>query len=302
MNKKLEAQRKNGDKVAMQFTIVMIIILTAIISIIMSIIAFCVIPNKLFLKIGVMLFVNAMIIIGFLLPYNQLRKARIKKRKKDNQDEEDIKKWGFTGKLLDAPWVTHVEHPIVYESNLPVKHKFYSEWLIIHEGLIIVNPGVSKVTKDKKTVLYDFDNQTTYAWDGCTPKRLFFGLFIFGTPDGKFIEQSVYKIDKNEPASKKLKKTTKLWQRAFHASLIHDAMCQYLHHIPFEKVIFDQLFYDMLVKSKWWQPVAYFYKKMTSWFSPESKDNPYKNKKMKLDKKNIAQIELFRKSIKSHKK
>jgi len=48
-----------------------------------------------------------------------------------------------------------------------------------------------------------------YAWDGCTPKISFFDLFILGTPDGILSDKT------GKP-------------KAYYASLVHDALYQFL--------------------------------------------------------------------------
>jgi hypothetical protein len=39
------------------------------------------------------------------------------------------------------------------------------------------------------------------------------------------------------------------WQRCMHASLVHDALYQYLDNIPLSKIEADNLFYDMLFEA-----------------------------------------------------
>ena len=40
-----------------------------------------------------------------------------------------------------------------------------------------------------------------------------------------------------------------MWQKAHHASLVHDVLYQYLHLIPIAKKDVDRLFFEMLLES-----------------------------------------------------
>lgn len=51
------------------------------------------------------------------------------------------------------------------------------------------------------------------------------------------------------PYSLLLARKQVFWQRSHHASLVHDALYQYLHTLPISKTAVDQLFYDMLCDS-----------------------------------------------------
>jgi hypothetical protein len=69
---------------------------------------------------------------------------------------------------------------------------------------------------DKLRLQIDGDGTLTvkkgYAWDGCTPKLCFFDI-LFGTPDG------VVHRDSGRP-------------KTYYASLVHDALYQFLPEIP----------------------------------------------------------------------
>ena len=105
--------------------------------------------------------------------------------------------------------------------------KFESDWLSISEmGEVIVNPAVK-----------------SYAWDGCTPKMSILNLFTLGVPDGHvdFRTMKEYTYD---------------------ASLVHDALYQYLDSVPVPKAEIDKLFLKMLgdFKLRWpyYLAVKYF--------------------------------------------
>ena len=67
--------------------------------------------------------------------------------------------------------------------------------------------------------------RTGYAWDGCTPKFSILGLVVLGVPDGR--------LRHNVPMT-------------YHASLVHDALCQFRHEIPITKQQVNAIFNDML--------------------------------------------------------
>ena len=92
---------------------------------------------------------------------------------------------------------------------------------------------------------YDFSVKRAYAWDGCTPKRWFFWLILIGTPDWAQKIEVIRTIDDETPCKKK----ELFWQQAHHASLVHDALYQYLDNIPIPKRDVDNLFYEMLLES-----------------------------------------------------
>ena len=77
-------------------------------------------------------------------------------------------------------------------------------------------------------------NKTGYAWDGCTPKRSLFNLWVVGAPDGHFDHRT------GKPFT-------------YYASMVHDALYQYLDTIPVPKKEVDRLFLKMLgdFKARW---------------------------------------------------
>lgn len=96
-----------------------------------------------------------------------------------------------------------------YETESPVEDRpFYARWLRIEaDGRISIPAG--------------------YAWDGCTPKWSFFDLFTIGTPDGI------------------VNPRTRL-RRTGAASLVHDALYQYMAWHDVSRAEADRLFYDMM--------------------------------------------------------
>ena len=72
-----------------------------------------------------------------------------------------------------------------------------------------------------------------YTWDGCTPKISFFDLFIIGTPDG------ILHRETGKP-------------KTYFASLVHDALYQFLPDMPDKNIITrrdaDDLFRRLLIE------------------------------------------------------
>ena len=76
-------------------------------------------------------------------------------------------------------------------------------------------------------------------------KRLFFWVALIGTPDWWHGEQNIQAIkEQGELVDKKV-----FWQLCMHASLIHNALYQYLDNIPLSKIEVDHLFCQMLLKA-----------------------------------------------------
>ncbi|MET4696716.1 hypothetical protein [Endozoicomonas lisbonensis] len=70
-------------------------------------------------------------------------------------------------------------------------------------------------------------NDNGYAWDGCTPKKSVLNLWIIGVPDGHINHRTM------KPYT-------------YYASLVHDALYQYLDTVPVSKKNIDRLFLSML--------------------------------------------------------
>jgi hypothetical protein len=203
------------------------------------------------------------ILMGFGLPRwigSGIRKEHAEKRK-----TQERAKWGFYSRDREGPWINYVDHPVVLRTAVADGKRFYSDWLIIHDGKVIVNPGTSTVHHDSHTVAYDPSRPRTYAWDGCTPKRLFYWIAVIGTPDWWHAAQAIETIDHAGRIADK----DVVWQVAHHASLVHDALYQYLEHIPIDKKDVDRLFYDLLVEAGLPRLVAKIYHWFVCLFGPK---------------------------------
>jgi hypothetical protein len=89
--------------------------------------------------------------------------------------------------------------------------KFVTKWLEIStDGLVTVKA-----------------NNTGYSWDGCTPKFSLFDIKIIGIPDGHIDVRTM------QPYT-------------YRASMVHDALYQYLDSVPVCKKDIDLLFLEML--------------------------------------------------------
>lgn len=209
------------------------------------------------------LLIGGLIYLGFGLPRWvgwAERQDRARHAKKAEQA-----KWGFHSRDREGPWLNYVDYPLLTKSPIAHDKYFYSEWLIIHNGWIVVNPGPTKNDPDKATkeVEYDFTVRRTYAWDGCSPKRWFFWIALFGTPDWGDTLENIVTI--NDQGDKEYAKVV-LWQRAHHASLVHDALYQYLDEIPIDKQDVNQLFREMLEQSGFCPWIASIYYHATQLF------------------------------------
>ncbi|HGS4561617.1 TPA: hypothetical protein ACMDVM_003694, partial [Vibrio cholerae] len=109
------------------------------------------------------------------------------------------------------PYIFKIEEDFTYQTPWNLKQPFVSEWLEISiDGLIRVKA-----------------NDTGYSWDGCTPKYSFLNLWIIGVPDGHIDYRTM------KPYT-------------YYASLVHDALYQYLDNVPISKADIDLLFFEML--------------------------------------------------------
>lgn len=96
--------------------------------------------------------------------------------------------------------------------------EFDAPWLKIEQGILTVPGG--------------------YAWDGCSPKWNVGGLVV-GIPDG-LIDAST------------------LLPRTYHASLLHDALCQYQDRLPLTRAQIDRIFYVVLLRDGFSLPTFYY--------------------------------------------
>lgn len=225
--------------------------------------------------------IGSFLYLGFGLPRWIGRKRRDKRAMAAKRGE--LSKWGFYSQDREGPWQFAVNYPVFVETRCAKGKFFYSEWLVIHDGIIIVNPGRSSVNLSRKQVTIDYVQRKTYAWDGCSPKRLFFWLFMLGPYDGNSRQETIQVVAST--GDHKIQKAKILWPSAIHASLIHDALYQYLNSIPIAKADVDLLFKEMLLKSEVEPWVANAYYLATRFFgsSTVSERKPQANSKFMIN-------------------
>lgn len=212
-------------------------------------IAYFSVPNS----IPVLLGIGVVIYLGFGLPKWIGRKERNQRALYAKEKEQEI--WGFHGRDRDGTWIVYVDYSVIKEAPNTKGKYFYSEWLVVHDGIIVVNPGRAKVDRSTLRVTYDCSKRCTYAWDGCSPKRLFFWVALIGTPDWWQEGEDMLTVDERGQMTKK----RVFWPKAHYASLIHDALYQYLGNIPIYKEIVDDQFRDMLIASGFPSTLAKLY-------------------------------------------
>lgn len=109
------------------------------------------------------------------------------------------------------PYRFKIRKDYVCESGWQLTRPFHAQWLELStSGRIRVKA-----------------NAGGYAWDGCTPKWSLLNLCIIGVPDGHLDYRTM------KPYT-------------YHASLVHDALYQYLDSVPVAKQDIDLLFLKML--------------------------------------------------------
>ena len=202
---------------------------------------------SLFLMLGVLVYA------GFITP--RLINKSIREQRSLEAKSKECQQWGFHSRDREGPWINAIDYALVKSCKMSESHYFYSEWLIIHDGLIIINPGYYKLDSEKKQVSYEFENRRVYSWDGCSPKKSFFWFSLLGTPDWWHGMETVQYINSKGVIDTK----TVFWPKAHHASLVHDALYQYLGLHSLSKHEVDTLFYEMLKDSGMNVLVAYMY-------------------------------------------
>ena len=83
-----------------------------------------------------------LVYLGVALPLLIGRRERL--RRAAEQREASLKLWGFAGRDRDGPWINYIDHPVVYDCPALRGRYFYGEWLVIHNGRLIVNPCESQ--------------------------------------------------------------------------------------------------------------------------------------------------------------
>lgn len=114
------------------------------------------------------------------------------------------------------------------KGNYPYKFRIDEDFVYADTGWRLSRPFDSRwlsISVDGKVTVKA--NETGYAWDGCTPKKSLLNLVIVGVPDGH--------IDY---------RTMKPY--AYYASMVHDALYQYLYSVPVSRRQIDRLFLQML--------------------------------------------------------
>lgn len=110
------------------------------------------------------------------------------------------------------PYKFRIDNDFEYsDTGWKLEKEFDSKWL--------------KIGTDGKITVKA--NEKGYAWDGCTPKKSILNLIIIGVPDGHVDHRTM------KPYT-------------YYASLVHDALYQYLDSVPIPKKEIDLLFLKML--------------------------------------------------------
>ncbi len=196
---------------------------------------------------------GVIIYLGFGLP--RWIGLEERKRRAQRAKEAELAIWGFHSRDREGAWINYIDYPLIWHTDIAKDKYFYSEWLIIHDGTLVVNPGRCAVSPDRSQVTYDVRSPRTYAWDGCTPKRLFYWLALIGTPDWWERSETIQSLDHmGTPRTRQ-----PFWPKAHYASLVHDALYQYLGLIPIAKKDVDRQFHDMLLASGLPAPLARLY-------------------------------------------
>jgi len=190
--------------------------------------------------------------LGVLLPRWVGRRERL--RRAAAAQAASLAKWGFASRDHAGPWLNYIDQPFLRRCPEFAGRYFYAEWLVIHDGLLIVNPGQSTVDAERRQVHYDFARPTTYAWDGCTPKVPFYWLAIIGIPDWWEKPHRMLQLRGGAICAAEV-----FWPLAHPASLVHDALYQYLDAAPVAKHEADLLFYRMLREAGMLRPLAFAY-------------------------------------------
>ncbi len=199
-----------------------------------------------------LLWAGVPVYLGVLLPRWIGRRERLRRAALALASAE--KKWGFASRDHCGPWLNYIDQPFLRHCPEFAGRYFYGEWLVIHDGLLIINPGRSTVDLQRQEVAYDFSCATTYAWDGCTPKVPFYWLAIIGVPDWWDKPHKVLHLH-----GEQICEADVFWPLAHPASLVHDALYQYLNIAPVAKHEADLLFFRMLREAGMFWPAAFAY-------------------------------------------
>lgn len=199
-----------------------------------------------------LLWCGAPVYLGVLLPRWIGHAERLRRAMQTREQSQN--KWGFASRDHDGPWINYLDQPFARHCPEFTGRFFYSEWLLIHDGLLVINPGRSQVDLFEQSVRYDFTCPTTYAWDGCTPKVPFYWLALIGIPDWWETHHRVLGLQHGELIERQV-----FWPLTHPASLVHDALYQYLNVLPLAKHEADLLFLRMLREAGMIWPLAFAY-------------------------------------------
>ncbi|MBC9251314.1 hypothetical protein A9179_13650 [Pseudomonas alcaligenes] len=202
--------------------------------------------------IAPLLWIAIPVYLGVLLPRWLGRGERVRRAAAARQADQE--KWGFGCREHAGPWLNFIDRPLLRHCPQFAGRYFYGEWLLIHDGLLIINPGQAEVDLPARQVRYDFQRPTTYAWDGCTPKVPFYWLAIIGIPDWWEKRHHVLRLEGDLLYQQEV-----FWPLAHPASLVHDALYQYLNVAPVAKHEADLLFFHMLREAGMVWPLAFAY-------------------------------------------
>ena len=113
-----------------------------------------------------------------------------------------------------ARWIYRLSRNYSWKSSYALDRDWAFQDKEGHTRLLLTTDGTITVTRG-------------YAWDGCTPKFFFLDV-VFGIPDG------VVDTRTGHP-------------RTYHASLIHDALYQFLPEgLPLSRAQADRCFLDLM--------------------------------------------------------
>lgn len=196
--------------------------------------------------------------IGFILPRGVGRKESIRRAEAAKLSEKA--KWGFHSRDREGPWLNYFEGPLIVGTDIDPETTFFSDWVIIENGYVIVNPGRGSIDPKTGEVTYDLDHPRTYAWDGCTPKAWFYWFMLLGTPDwyNKNLDIVTVWYDAEKKVHYPCQRTV-FWPLAHKASVVHDALYQFLDTLPITKRQVDKLFQTLLIEAGMLRPIAYLY-------------------------------------------
>lgn len=225
------------------------------------------------------------VILGFILCLGFCLSRHVGWQTRENRTLSakinELDKWGFASRDREGPWFNYIEYPLIYKSPLTIDKYFYSDWLVIQNGLIIVNPGNKTLCVKKKYASLQFKCSSYLCVGWFPPKRLFYWFALIGTPDWW---HKAHKITIPSPTAELIDKTV-FWQIALHASLVHDALYQYLDSIPMAKQDVDKLFYTMLLNAQLPAFIAHIYLfAVTKWGVKDAVDSvPARNSSFSCD-------------------